>query len=345
MVSSDSDDDFFNMAGSDAGEPVLAVAPVAPVVPKKTATETVPLELESSSSESSRRSSRRGSDRSVSTESGSDESPRRKRRKMGTDSSSSSSSDAESGPDDEEQFFQELLRARTQSVEPAETATTSTVPSPVYRVRFQSQLEGTLGKSVQVKVIGTRPLGTVLPSVLSALVRACRVPQVLQGGYTEGAVGMYRGGARVLPFMNCNSLGVVQEFENEVLEVDVVLRALNLETPASDVSGGQEATNGTEAAASVPVPVPAPATAASESPGNPAPALMKIALLSADNRRLYVKVHGGTPCSRLLEYYRMERGLPAGAPLQLRLDDEQVSPETHISELDLEDGDVLEIAE
>lgn len=101
--------------------------------------------------------------------------------------------------------------------------TTLMDPKRIYKIRFISKLEGTVDKTVQVKVLGKFSFDKILPSALDGLVKAYKLPDVMKKLYKKEKVILYRNGSKLLNFMNCNSLNIPQSFPNEVVNVEIVI--------------------------------------------------------------------------------------------------------------------------
>lgn len=128
--------------------------------------------------------------------------------------------------DENDEFFKELAKNRTpkttKSIEEVPSAPENQ-PKRIFSIRFISKLDGTINKSVRVKVLGKFPFSKILPSALEGLIKAYKIPNIMKKFYTVENVALYWNNAKLLNFMTCNSLNIKQSFENEFSNVDIML--------------------------------------------------------------------------------------------------------------------------
>ena len=115
------------------------------------------------------------------------------------------------------------IRDRPSITDRSKEATPDKQPKRVYSIRFLSQLDGTINKTVQVKVLGKFQFVKILPPTLEGLIKSYSIPTVLQKFYKVDNVTLYWNNTKLLNFMTCNSLNIPQAFENEVTNVDIVI--------------------------------------------------------------------------------------------------------------------------
>lgn len=135
--------------------------------------------------------------------------------------------------DENDLFFKSITKAKSVSPESKDNIQNDTTteknntkapqPKRVYNIRFRSKLDGTINKSVIVKVLGKFTFEKILPSALQGLMKAYKIPAVMKKIYNIDNVTLYWDSAKVLNFMTCNSLNIKQSFENEVSSVDITI--------------------------------------------------------------------------------------------------------------------------
>ena len=135
--------------------------------------------------------------------------------------------------DENDLFFKSITKAKAKSPDSKDNIQndTTNMPQPkrVYNIRFRSKLDGTINKSVIVKVLGKFTFGKILPSALQGLMKAYKIPAVMKKIYQVDNVTLYWGSAKVLNFMTCNSLNIKQSFENEISSVDITIVSKEME--------------------------------------------------------------------------------------------------------------------
>lgn len=246
-------------------------------------------------------------------------------------------------------------------------------PKRIYKIRFLSKLEGTINKSVQVKVLGKYAFEKILPPALAGFIKAFKVPQIMKNYYEPNNVSLYRNESmKLLNFMNCNSLNIPQSFENEISDVEIVLVPKDKEEeyekewndkifedrdPIIDSTTGSESNKPTESKNSqfeqqfedelksndngiqttTDINLDESETSSVDEP------LMKIALLGNDNKKLYVNVRKSTPFSKLVDYYRIQKQLPQSKKIILSFDHDELDLNECVNDQDMEDEDVIDV--
>ncbi|CAB4253761.1 similar to Saccharomyces cerevisiae YDR363W ESC2 Sumo-like domain protein [Maudiozyma barnettii] len=136
--------------------------------------------------------------------------------------------------DENDLFFKELSRKKSpptieaSALQSSATSTTAETKR-LYTIRFISKLDGSINKSVRVKVLGKFTFGKILPSALQGLQKAYKIPAVMKKIYQVDNVTLYWNSAKVLDFMTCNSLNIKQSFENEISNVDITIISKEME--------------------------------------------------------------------------------------------------------------------
>lgn len=259
--------------------------------------------------------------------------------------------------DETDSFFEELSRDKKQRGANRSLTTDTTAGTPrevrrIFNVRFRSQLEGSLGKSVQVKVLGSQRFSRILPEALKALSNATG------SIYTMENVAMYWNDARLLTFMTCNSLRIPQVLEDEISDVEVTLiSSSEVERREQE----QEAAVESERKLSVTSCAPAPdslelqfereLTETQDTPElsqnhieTPEPDSDIIRLTLVDKtERLMVRVRPETSLSKLLDHYKVRKKLPRRTKLRLRFDNELLDSKQTVQDAQLEDEDMIEV--
>lgn len=222
-------------------------------------------------------------------------------------------------------------------------SSSSSNPKRIYKIRFLSKLQGTINKSVHVKVLGKYTFESILPPALMGLVKAYQVPKALRGVYESENVILYRNESmKLFKFMNCNSLNIPQSFENEISDVEIVLvskddeteyeRMVNekifyndsilentqLTSDQNDINSQFEQEQGQEQ-------------------------LYKIALLGEDNKKVYVNVRNSTSFRKLVDYYRIQKQIPKNKRITLSFDHDELDLNECIQDHDIEDEDVIDV--
>ncbi|SCU93215.1 LAMI_0E13608g1_1 [Lachancea mirantina] len=261
---------------------------------------------------------------------------------------------------DELQTTQE--RPARRSVDPsAGTRTPEAEGIAAYPIKFVSQLEGSQGKAVEIKVQGGHSFSSILPTALSTLTEEYPIPPELQHIYAADRVTLFYGnGVKVLGFMKCSSFRQAENEENDNQDIEIymvstdkareyernyaVLRQQELEslsaTPEvlvdftkqrgplrieeSDVEGSDDSLQIIE-------------------PSEDEARVLRIALMGQDNKKFYVNARERTTFAKLADYYRSANRIPSSKNLTLTFDSEKVDLNCSVDDLDLEDDDILEV--
>lgn len=248
----------------------------------------------------------------------------------------------------------------------------SSNPKRIYKIQFLSKLEGTINKSVHIKVLGKYTFENILPSVTMGLIKAFKVPKSLQRFYEPDNIVLYRNESmKLLKFMNCNSLNIPQSFENEISDVQIVLVSkdkeleyenmvnqkifgddenelitdqANVNLNQNDIDSQLEkqfeeelkdnnnSTNNKNEYSSINNDV-----TKREEP------LIKVALLGEDNKKVYVNVRNSTLFKKLVDYYRIQKQVPHNKKIILSFDHEEIDLNECIQDQDIEDEDVIDV--
>lgn len=249
----------------------------------------------------------------------------------------------------------------------------SSNPKRIYKIQFLSKLEGTINKSVHIKVLGKYTFENILPSVTMGLIKAFKVPKSLQRFYEPDNVVLYRNESmKLLKFMNCNSLNIPQSFENEISDVQIVLVSKDKEleyenmvnqkifgddeneliTDQTNVNLNQndidsqlekqfeeelkDNNNSTNNNKNEYSSIDNHVTKREEP-------LIKVALLGEDNKKVYVNVRNSTLFKKLVDYYRIQKQVPHNKKIILSFDHEEIDLNECIQDQDIEDEDVIDV--
>ena len=281
--------------------------------------------------------------------------------------------------DETDAFFKELSKKATptnSTLKNGDENTTKSSPKRIYNIRFLSKLEGTIDRSVRVKVLGKFTFAKIIPSALQGLTKAYKIPKVMKNIYDPKNVVLYWNKAKLLDFMTCNSLNIKQEFDNEISNVDILLvslekgkemEALSMEewlqhtSEASQKLEEQQAGNGNQEGSTDLVieefEKELQNVALTGNTGNVAhnteevldisdeedDGVMKISLVGEDNKKLFVNVRTSTPLIKLVNYFRTQKKLPQKAALHLSFDDETLDLGKNVGDYDIEDEDMIEV--
>ncbi|CAL9730789.1 protein Esc2p [Monosporozyma unispora] len=247
-------------------------------------------------------------------------------------------------------------------------------PKRIYKIRFLSKLEGTINKSVQVKVLGKYTFEKILPPALAGLIKAFKVPSIMKKFYEPNNVSLYRNESmKLLKFMNCNSLNIPQSFENEISDVEIVLvskdnekeyekeindkifedkdsiadsttestlnknKSIGLDKLQFEQQFEDELKDNETSVNATGINLESSEMADIDEP------LMKIALLGHDNKKLYVNVRNSTPFSKLVDYYRIQKQLPQSKKIILSFDHDDLDLNECVKDQDMEDEDVIDV--
>ncbi|SMN19678.1 similar to Saccharomyces cerevisiae YDR363W ESC2 Sumo-like domain protein [Maudiozyma saulgeensis] len=129
--------------------------------------------------------------------------------------------------DENDLFFKELSRKKSPPTLEAPIPTSEA--KRLYTIRFISKLDGSINKSVRVKVLGKFTFAKILPSALQGLQKAYKIPAVMKKIYQADNVALYWNSTKVLDFMTCNSLNIKQSFENEISNIDITIVSKEME--------------------------------------------------------------------------------------------------------------------
>lgn len=282
--------------------------------------------------------------------------------------------------DETDAFFKELSKKATPSNSNLKSDGDNSVkssPKRIYNIRFLSKLEGTIDRSVRVKVLGKFTFAKIIPSALQGLKKAYKIPKVMKNIYDPANVMLYWNNAKLLDFMTCNSLNIKQEFENEISNVDILLvsseKGKEMEVLSKEewmkhtaeasqkLEEEQKNENADDTANTDLVieefekelqDITATINVENTSDNNNDALdvsdennddIMKISLVGQDNKKLYVNVRTTTPLIKLVNYYRTQKKLPQKSVLNLSFDDEKLDLKHNVGDYDIEDEDMIEV--
>ncbi|CUS21806.1 LAQU0S04e01200g1_1 [Lachancea quebecensis] len=263
--------------------------------------------------------------------------------------------------DEDDKFFEELER------EVGRTASTLKEGSPavvqrVYNIKFISDLEGSAGRRINVKVKGKQSFDQILPIALKTIIKEYNVPDALQPAYETDKVTLYREGVKILNFMNCNSLQIPLEFNDEVCDVCLTIISKGQEQNFEALYE-QNKRNSHDLIPSLTEP-------GTETPdftveeyekelrsvdynknGNlqdqlrmePADDTIRIALMSQNNKKITVTARPETTFAALAGYYQKLTSLPPQQHIELFFDNEKLDLNRKVSDADMEDDDIVEV--
>ncbi|CCH58169.1 hypothetical protein TBLA_0A03710 [Henningerozyma blattae CBS 6284] len=279
--------------------------------------------------------------------------------------------------DEDDEFFKALKHSS--SVPPSSTMksdikTTKDQGNPkrIYNVRFISKIEGTLDKKVQVKVLGKFPFSKILPPALKAFSEEYKIPNVLKQYYRVNNVTLYWNDSKLLNFMTCNSLNIPQIYENEISDVEIIVITktneksyedkINMSLKQNIEQNLAQKSNEIKELRKLKVEsfehnsiqefekelkelsqdgVDTKQTANIDDIPNESH--IKIALLTQDNKKLYVKVRNSTPFSELVNYFREQKQLGETQQIKLIFDNEELDLNETVGDQDMEDEDMIEV--
>lgn len=245
--------------------------------------------------------------------------------------------------DENDLFFQSIAK-RSQSL-PVQDGSGAVRQDKVYYVQFISHVDGTKGKSVQVKALGSHPFSKLVAAALSGLMRAHRLPSVMRPLYQPESVVSYWNRAKVLGFMTCDTLRVPQRYGSDYLEIQLVpvkeeaqyLEQEVFEEPERAPTPEEDAEEEFERELRDAKEVRAPVVDLESEE------VLRVALQGQDNKKVYVNVKPTTTFARMIEYYRTQKQLPRSTQITLALDDEPLDPHATVKSQDIEDEDMLEV--
>lgn len=265
-------------------------------------------------------------------------------------------------PDENDEFFRKIAREFSHTPVGTREATPEQ-PRRIYNVRFQSKLDGSIDKAVQIKVLGKYDFESMLPSVLNGFIREYKIPTVMKKIYSQENVTLYWKTAKLLNFMTCNSLKIPQAFENEISDIDITIipkekekefeQMINSElledipNPSDTVDTGnlderveefeEELKNIDNSTANHEM------TELIDLEDEDNTDLIKIALVGEDNKKIFVNVRNTTILKKVAEYYRAKKKLSKDININLIFDHEKLDLNETIGDQDMEDEDMIEV--
>ncbi|CCF58538.1 hypothetical protein KAFR_0E03870 [Kazachstania africana CBS 2517] len=264
--------------------------------------------------------------------------------------------------DENDDFFKELATvAQKKSVTGTESAAKR--PKRIYNIRFISKLDGSINKSVKVKVLGKFPFSKILPAALKGLIDAYKIPSIMSEIYDVENVGLYWNNAKLLNFMTCDSLSIPLAFENEISNVDILIVSkefgeklekldqmktlqeeakLERQEEIKDVDEGDDFVL-KEFEAELRDVAPSNANLSLDTDGEDSEPLMKLALMGQDNKKIYVNVRSSTQISKLVEYYKKQKNLARNVKVKLLFDHDELDLNETVGDQDMEDEDMIDV--
>lgn len=261
---------------------------------------------------------------------------------------------------EDEKFFEELQREAGRTTSTLKEGSPATAKR-VYNIKFLSNLEGSLNDKINVKVKGKHAFSEILPIALKTLIKEYKVSKDLKPFYQPENVSLYRNGLKILNFMNCNSLHIPLNYEGEVSDVSMTLVSRDREQeyvktleqsrhatpdlsreetspkiPGFSIEEFEKDLEGFESGESNNLLEDTPQTENNHG-------TIKIALMAQDNKKIYVNVRQTTTIAMLGEHYRTTKNLSSIERFKFVFDNEDLQLSTKIDDLDMEDGDIIEV--
>lgn len=268
---------------------------------------------------------------------------------------------AEENVDENDLFFQNLAKRKLQSVTP-EPDDGKDDDNRVYYVQFISRIDGTRGKSLQVKALGKHEFNKLATAALNGFMKTFHLPSVMKSLYTVEKTAIYWNKVKILGFMTCNSLKIPQKYENEVSYIEVKLIPRDQETQFIREELESITTEGDEIETTTTQPEKKNKTIEEfekelredaqdiqdiieiqEEEEESQQQIMKLALVGQDNKKIMVNVRQTTVFDKLIQYYRIQKQLPQRARITLVFDDEELNPQDTVASQDIEDEDMIEV--
>ncbi|KAL3235086.1 Protein ESC2 [Nakaseomyces bracarensis] len=260
-------------------------------------------------------------------------------------------------PDENDIFFQSLAkRSKSLPSVARETAESRSQDDRVYYVQFISRIDGTRGKSLQVKALGRHEFNKLVTAALSGFMKTYGLPSVMKPLYTAENTVLYWNKVKLLGFMTCNSLKIPQRYENEVcyLEVKVIPKDQEdefIEAELQSLQGepqDETKTKKTQDETKTQIEEFEKELRDDIAPQDiinieDAPNVMRVALVGQDNKKIVVNVRPSTVFDKLIQYYRIQKQLPQRARITLVFDDEELNPHQTVASQQMEDEDMIEV--
>lgn len=234
-------------------------------------------------------------------------------------------------------------------------------PQNIYKVQLLSRLDGSIGKVIEVKVLGQDEFTSILKSVLDGILKEGEVPEQLRKQYSVESVTLYWNNAKLLKFMTCDSLRVDKSSEEDVVDVEITmvnsereqeyeqqLRSRIMRVESASLTHSDTITGAADDEFEVLEIDQADQTveesnkAISETKKNHSNTI-KVALVGRDNKKLYVQVRSSTPFSKVAEYYKEQKLISKDVQIKLIFDHEELDLSDTIGEQDMEDEDMIEV--
>lgn len=238
-------------------------------------------------------------------------------------------------------------------------------PQRLYNVKFLSRLDGSIGRVIEVTVLGDREFSSILESVLDGINKEFEGCKDQERRYSAENVTLYWNNAKLLKFMTCNSLLInrVSEREEAHIEITMVHREqeqeyeerlqsnlVGLGNGAKSVlynetdliaKGSKDQAMDKLTESSNVSSINEPVSVDPEKESNSV--AIKLALVGQDNKKLYVQVRPSTTFAKVADYYILQKSLPPTKQIKLMFDHEELDLNGTVAEQDMEDGDMLEV--
>lgn len=263
--------------------------------------------------------------------------------------------------DEDDKFFEELER------EASRTASTVKESSPavaqrIYNIKFISDLEGSAGRRINVKVKGKQSFDQILPVALKTIIKEYKIPDALHPIYETDKVTLYRDGVKILNFMNCNSLQIPLEFKGEVSDVCLTIISKGQEQNFEALYEQSKHSNHELVPAFIEPGTETPdftveeyekelrnvdfnknTSVQNQPPPQSVDDNIRIALMSQDNKKIIVTARPETTFAALAEHYQKLTSLPPQQQVLLFFDNEELHLDSKVSDADVEDDDIVEV--
>ncbi|AGO12591.1 AaceriAER251Wp [[Ashbya] aceris (nom. inval.)] len=240
----------------------------------------------------------------------------------------------------------------------------------VYNVGFISRIEGSRNRRVNVKVTGQKQFAAFLSVALAAFSKQHTIRKALKPKYQADQVKIYREGVEVFKFMTCDSFNIEEPYNGSPTDIEVYIvpveeaetfeqewkrkfeervRMLSNSSFLEAVDGIEEdkddfLVNEYEKALVNARSLDETELAVREgTPADESSQLLKIVLLGSDNKKVHIHVRPTTTFSKVAEHYRVAKELTATVQLTLMFDHEEIDLDDTISDIDIEDGDIIEV--
>ncbi|AAS52932.1 AER251Wp [Eremothecium gossypii ATCC 10895] len=240
----------------------------------------------------------------------------------------------------------------------------------VYNVGFISRIEGSRNRRVNVKVTGQKQFATFLAIALAAFSKQHNIRKSLKPKYQADQVKIYREGVEVFKFMTCDSFNIEEPYNASATDIEVYIVPVDEATAfeqewkrkfeervrmlsnssflevMDDIEDDNDdfLVNEYEKALVNARSLNETELAVREgTPADESSQLLKIVLLGSDNKKVFIHVRPTTTLLKVAEHYRVAKELPPTVQLSLMFDHEEIDLDDTICNIDIEDGDIIEV--